>query len=125
MRAGGWAARDTVAHFVDYARGVQRRARTGGLRFRIENFRGSDKVPRGVASAGHQDPAIGERGRGVPCARHSEAIERLDLLRARGADPGRDRQHDDGAEEREKVTEDVVSFGRSLHVLGAFFVGGV
>ena len=51
------------------ARGVQRCARAGGLRFRIENFRGGDEVAVAVASAGDQDPAIGERGGGVTCAR--------------------------------------------------------
>ena len=48
------------------ARGVERCARARGLRFRIENFRGGDEVAVGVASAGDQDPAIGERGGGVP-----------------------------------------------------------
>ena len=106
-------------------RGVQRRARAGGLRFRIENFRGGDEVAVGVASAGDQDAAVGQRGGSVTCSRHGEVIKRLDLFRARGAHPRGDRQHDDRAEEREKVSEDVVSFGRSLHVGGAFFVGGI
>ena len=97
------------------ARGVQRCARAGGLCFGIENFRGGNEVPRVVATAGDQDPAIGERGGGVTCARNGEVIERLDLLRTRGAHPCGDRQQDDRAEERKKVAEDVISFGSSLH----------
>ena len=64
------------------ARGVECCARAGGLRFRIENFRGGDEVAVGVASAGDQDPAIGKRGGGVTCSRNGEVIERLDLFRA-------------------------------------------
>ena len=64
------------------ARGVQRGASTGSLRFRIENFRGSDEIPVRVASAGDQDAAIREGGGGVPGARHREVIKRLDLFRA-------------------------------------------
>src|SRR5262245_9145826 len=97
------------------ARGVQRGARGGHLRFRMENFGGSDEMTVGVASAGDQNPAIRQRGSGVTCSRSGEVIERLDLFRARGAYPGGDREHDDRAEEREKVTEDVISFGSSLH----------
>jgi len=59
----------------------------------------------------------------VPCARHYEIIQRLDLLRTRAAHPCSDRQHDDGAEEREKVADNFVSFGSSLHVFRAFLGG--
>ena len=81
-------------------------------------------MPVAVTSAGDQDPAIGQRGGGVPCARSGEVIDRLDLFRTRRAYPRGDRQHDDRAEQREKVAEDVISFGSSLHVRGAFCVGG-
>ena len=106
------------------ARSVETGARTGGLRFRIEDFRRGDEVPVGIASARDQDTAIGERGGGVNRARSGEVIERLDLLRTRGAHPRRDRQHDDRAEHREEVSEDVIGFGGSLRIRGAFFVGG-
>ena len=97
------------------ARRVQRCAGAGGLSFRIENFRGGDEVSVGVASAGDRDTVIGERGGGVSGARNGEVIERLDLLRTLRAHPRGDRQHNDGAEKRENVSEDVVSFGSSLH----------
>src|SRR5207244_9385984 len=92
-------------------------------RFRIENFREGDETPVCVASAGDQDPAIGERGSGVSCARNN-GIELLHLMRIRGTHPCGDRQHDDGAEEREKVSEDVISFGSSLHIRGVGRVWG-
>src|SRR5262249_20868644 len=38
--------------------------------------------------------------------------------------PSGDRQHDDRAEDRENVSEDVVSFGGSLHSLGGPLLGG-
>src|SRR5262245_1782901 len=78
-----------------------------------------------VASAGDQNPAIGERGGGVTRAWSGEIIDWLNLFRTGGAHPRGDRQHDDRAEQREKVAKDVVSFGCSLHVRGAFGVEGV
>ena len=105
-------------------RGVQRGARAGGLCFGIENFRRGDQVAVSVASTSDQNQAIGERGRCLTCARHDEIAELLDLKRTGSAHPRCDRQHDGRAEEREKVSEDVISFGSSLHIRGASFVEG-
>jgi hypothetical protein len=55
------------------------------LRFWIENFRSDDEVAAGVASAGDQDTAIGQRDSGVTCAQQDEDIQRLDQLGTRGA----------------------------------------
>ena len=66
---------------VIYARGGERGASARGLRFRIEDFGHGDEIPGAVASTGDQNAAIGQRGRGVTCARNSKGIELLYLMR--------------------------------------------
>ena len=85
QQQGGWAARDTVHHFVDYARGIQRR-----LGDRLASIT-THNEPWVMAKLGHEDgifaPGLRDRAVAMQVAHHLLLSHGLSLqaLRADGA----------------------------------------